>query len=946
VRTRTVIVALFFALIFVCAGVSTYQGLRWRGGDAGWRPAQTGGGVQVWAVTPGGPATALRVGDRVVSINGEPITAAAQVWRAWPGAPGVAYTTVVERDGQRQEYTLRTASAPFVGWLTWFTLGILTPVFFLFTGLTVFLLRRDDKQALLLALLLGLFAVAGTAVETEGLPRWLAALLIVGSLVGGWFFPLFTHFFLVFPERSPLLRRFPRLEALLYLPALFILFPDQFIFAVSTYGSPSLANSLRPLDAVLSPLANPLIGLYFLGAFVSLAVSYRRASKLAKRKLRVVLAGIFGGVLPGVLIFFLLPLVKDQTAADWLVVAGYLLFLLIPLSFAYAIVRHQVIPVSLIVRRSVQYLLAKNALRALLLLPAAGLLLSVALDPNRSVADLLLRNSTYFYALLVAAVAAGLVFRRRLNEWIDRKFFREQYDQEKILRGLVEEIKGLDSIAEMSRRVSAEVERALHPESVYLFYRGGERSDLSLTYSSGGAAQDLRIPEDFQLLRLMELQGGAQDFPFPPKTNLPRHEKEWLARTGARLIVPMTNADRRLAGLFLLGDKKSEVPYTARDRELLESVAGQAAVVYENARLRERAREDRRVRREVLSRFEGRGANLLKECPACGRCFDTSEQRCEADGSELVLTLPVERVIEGRYRLERLVGRGGMGAVYEATHLKLRSRVAVKILSGRLFGDGSALRRFGREARALARLGQHPNIVAVHDYGELQTEGAFLVMDFIEGESLAALLRRERRLAPERAARVFSQVLEGVRAAHLEGIVHRDLKPENILISEGERDAPPRVRLLDFGLAKLTRADAADAQTATTPGLVMGTFGYMPPEQLTGGEVDERSDLFSVGVMTAEALTGRRPFHGRTVVELLHSMEREEFRLPGDAPEIKTLDAALRRSLARDRARRFSSAEEMRAALIPALDACPPLDDAPALDAETVMLRDRPAPSL
>ncbi|HEX7955396.1 MAG TPA: serine/threonine-protein kinase, partial [Pyrinomonadaceae bacterium] len=348
----------------------------------------------------------------------------------------------------------------------------------------------------------------------------------------------------------------------------------------------------------------------------------------------------------------------------------------------------------------------------------------------------------------------------------------------------------------------------------------------------------------------------------------------------------------------------------------------------------------------VLSRFEGRGVNLLKECPVCGRCYDSTAARCETEGAELQLTLPVERTIEGRYRLERLVGRGGMGAVYEATHLKLRSRVAVKILSGRLFGDDSALKRFGREARSLARLGQHPNIVSVHDYGELQTEGAFLAMDFIEGESLAALLRRERRLPPARAAELFGQVLEGVAAAHRAGIVHRDLKPENILVSGGDGgggdDAPPRVRLLDFGLAKLTRSELEEAQTMTTPGVVMGTFGYMPPEQLAGGEVDERSDLFSVAVMCAEALTGERPFRGRTLVELLHSMEREDFRLPGDSHAVRRLEEALRRGLAREPARRHASAAEMREELVAALRDCPPLAarEEPSLDADTALLRE------
>ena len=209
-------------------------------------------------------------------------------------------------------------------------------------------------------------------------------------------------------------------------------------------------------------------------------------------------------------------------------------------------------------------------------------------------------------------------------------------------------------------------------------------------------------------------------------------------------------------------------------------------------------------------------------------------------------------------------------------------------------------------------------------------------MDFIEGESLAALLKRERRVTPQRAARLFEQVLEGVKAAHALGIVHRDLKPENILVSENE-SGRRRVRLLDFGLAKVTRAESPEANTMTEPGVVMGTFGYMSPEQLAGGDVDERSDIFSVGVMVAEALTGERPFRGRTVIELLNSMERDRVTLAGDAPEVGRLEEVLRRALSKERDRRFASAAEMQSALTPALADCPP--SASALDADTVILK-------
>jgi serine/threonine-protein kinase len=229
----------------------------------------------------------------------------------------------------------------------------------------------------------------------------------------------------------------------------------------------------------------------------------------------------------------------------------------------------------------------------------------------------------------------------------------------------------------------------------------------------------------------------------------------------------------------------------------------------------------------------------------------------------------------------------------------------------------------------------------VRDYGELQTEGAFLVMDLIEGESLGAIIKRERRIKPQRAAAIFDQILEALKFAHDAGIVHRDLKPDNVFVSRSSNDEE-RVRLLDFGLAKLTEP-AADSQAATardpvtTPGAVMGTFGYMPPEQLTGARIDARSDLFPVGVMLVEALTGERPFKGRTLHELLTAILHGAFHLGGDSAEVLRLDAALQRCLAKDQSSRFANASDARRELIPLLRACPPEAFLPN-EAETVIL--------
>src|SRR5262249_7177400 len=179
------------------------------------------------------------------------------------------------------------------------------------------------------------------------------------------------------------------------------------------------------------------------------------------------------------------------------------------------------------------------------------------------------------------------------------------------------------------------------------------------------------------------------------------------------------------------------------------------------------------------------------------------------------------------------------------------------------------------------------------------------------------------------SAHLFAQVLEGVKAAHQAGVIHRDLKPDNILISQVE-NGQIQVQLLDFGLAKIRLPELSDTNSqtvsVTAPGTVLGTFGYMSPEQLTGTAVDERSDVFSVGVIVVEALTGLRPFSGKSYHELLTSILHGAFHLPLDSPEAERLDAVLQNCLAKDREDRFSSAAAMQRELIPAIREYRPLN--------------------
>jgi serine/threonine protein kinase len=177
---------------------------------------------------------------------------------------------------------------------------------------------------------------------------------------------------------------------------------------------------------------------------------------------------------------------------------------------------------------------------------------------------------------------------------------------------------------------------------------------------------------------------------------------------------------------------------------------------------------------------------------------------------------------------------------------------------------------------------------------------------------------------------LFEQVIEGMKAAHDAGVIHRDLKPENVLIATREKGGS-QVKILDFGLAKLRLASTADSENVTVsggltrPGSLIGTLGYMSPEQLTGEEVDERSDIFSLGVMVVEALTGRRPFSGRTYPELVSAILHQPFHLKSSREEVHHLDEMLQKCLAKDRADRFASVATMHMELISAIERCPPL---------------------
>ncbi|MBL8148307.1 MAG: protein kinase, partial [Blastocatellia bacterium] len=302
----------------------------------------------------------------------------------------------------------------------------------------------------------------------------------------------------------------------------------------------------------------------------------------------------------------------------------------------------------------------------------------------------------------------------------------------------------------------------------------------------------------------------------------------------------------------------------------------------------------------------------MRECAICGRCYEDSVKMCTEHGDTLSESYPGPLLLAGKYKIESVIGRGGIGKVYLAEHIDLGRKVAVKRLDAKYFTDPVILERFRREARALAKV-KHSGIITVHDF-EIRPEGlAYIVMEHIEGRSLREELRKQQPMPITRAINVMIGICTALDFAHKEGIIHRDLKPENIMI-EVDRLGSEAIKVLDFGLAELKQNTFNQVPTKITEaGVMIGTPYYVSPEQCRCEELDQRTDIYSLGVIFYEMLTGRVPFTANHVSLILLQHATEQPALPSEyRPELNdAVVAFVMKALEKDRNRRFQSSEEM-----------------------------------
>jgi eukaryotic-like serine/threonine-protein kinase len=793
--------------------------------------------IVVRAVAPGSPAQAAGVsaGDVVETSNGKPVASRLDLIAAdanlEPGGPlhltlargGMVVAVTLDLGPISWRHSLTREGVPLL-------LTRLAQLATLAVAMFIAFRKPRDADALAAAWLLGTVAIASLTLPYHFAAVWRALPLPFGALIFAGFLNLvaigaaiFT-FFALFPKR--VLR--PHVLAAALLPML-IVGGWQASFGWRLVWGAATAGQIEPVLPIVL-LANIAYAAAGLGLA---ALGYQRLHDVTeRRRLRVVLAGSIVACLAG---FWMFLHYWTSAGADLTrpvmsglpMLGGTLLFLALPASFAYAILRHRLFDVSVIVRRGLQYALA----RRLLALLVPGLITLAALDLYFLHDSFGATARSHAGAYALAAVVAGLTHLRR-DRWLealDRRFFRERYDAQRLLGEITADLRRYASAdpggagagpaqaaeaAALMARVLAKIQQALHPETAAVLARRAPGEPFEPL--TPGASTLLRLAPDSKAASVARVLQKPIETPvsgFNAITReLPVTERDALRDARVEVLVPIVTAPDRLDMLLALGPRRSEQPYSAEDLDLLATIAESLALALDRAGPR--------------------------------------AQAAALDYTHLCLA--------GRYRLDHQLGEGGMGTVYAATDLALEREVAVKLVREDLVASPAARDRFHRETRIAASF-THPHIVTVHDYGVAPDGRAFIVMERLHGITLAERLGRDGALPPARALAILHDVCAAVDVAHARGFVHRDLKPANIFLARD--DAGERAKVLDFGVAKLLAPIAAGG-VDTWAGTLVGTPRYMAPEQLRGEAAATGWDVWALTMVAFEMLAGQSAFEG------------------------------------------------------------------------------------
>jgi hypothetical protein len=606
------------------------------------------------------------------------------------------------------------------------------------------------------------------------------------------------------------------------------------------------------------------------------------------------------------------------------VVITLLPMLTLPATTAYAVFVHRVLDVRLIARRALQYLLARYSVIAVVTIPLMALAAYFYHERNQRLDDLI-SGARVLLLLSVAAVgAAGLRYRGRLLDALDRRFFREQYDARQILTLLVDRIRSIKDSASLAHLISREIDLALHLEGIALLVldpRSGMLADprsrarkLDASSPLARAASNASDPLEVDL-----------ENPQSTLVKLPERDRHWLVDSGFRLLVPILARDGTLLGLVGLGEKKSGLPFLREDRELLHAIASSAAWVLEL--------EHEQPVQPFWQVPEGgppppesapAATELARECANCGALHPSYTVFCGSCSRRLEPSR-VPYVLPGKFRFEHRIGEGGMGVVYQGSDLSLGRPVAIKTLRQVSPEDAMRLRREARTAAAVS----HPHLAPV--FGMETWQGTpMLVMELLEGGTLAQRVFREGRSEKE-TVELGIAMAGALGQLHAADILHRDIKPSNIGYT---RDGVPK--LMDFGIARvifeLRDEEDEDAVDEDDPGFAVwqgagdagldgldpglrfvGTLSYLSPEAVRSAPADATFDLWSLCVVLYECLLGRKVFSGTNaqIFERIRSGLVPDFAqvCPGHSPALADF---FRDALHRTPSRRPATARDLK----------------------------------
>lgn len=630
-QLKLILGSALFTLMLLYWGTSTWLSFAelWQASECGLETKLQDHKVIISGINLENYSPVLHPGDEILGIKGQgPASAQTLLDGLVKGKAGSDTMLLVKCHERVYEVPVTTQPVPLTRWLRVFS-SIFAPWTFLLTGLLVLLLRHDEPQAWLLAMMLGTFTgLFGVGFDTMPIPHWGQVVFPLARVVGVFFFPLFLNFFLVFPEPSFTRSQWAKIRWWLYAPFLLLLLPINALGRLQPHSNPIFELLpewfLRSLNWLLPSL---IIG-YVIGGLLALARSYGVANQEARRKLHLVVAGCSAGMLNVLLIIAMEQLNLQEV---WKETYSWLQFLtnftlpLIPISFAYAIIKHQVIPISLIIRRGMRYVLVSRG-SVLLEIALFSVILTVFLTfffrwffkvyQPKSMDSL---GITIGVISATVGIFAWNITRRLHHKYlapiIDRRFFRQSYDSHQIITGLAESLRSTTEQSKLLEEVATKLQSALQTESVAILLKDQVSGDYVTSYyceyslRDGYAVNcehDTRLASASLIVEFLRHSNQCREVAEIP---LAENELQDLRQLKAELLLPLSGKEQML-GLITLGHRLGDLPFAREDEELLMSVANPVALAIENSRLVEQMIESARRREEIEAENEARAKEL------------------------------------------------------------------------------------------------------------------------------------------------------------------------------------------------------------------------------------------------------------------------------------------------------------------------------------------------